>query len=141
MRSMLAGRLNQGDCELSMMDSSTSAEWLRKTNFREIIGNNTELIQSQVRVKTAQHHATLFLKASIKEYSQWFPASKSFSNSTTAQQNQLVADCIAAETFPARAVTGSTHENHAWSWHRFTKYLGSIGLSHEVFLYSFTRGQ
>ena len=70
---MLAGRLNQGDCALSMTDSSTSAGWLCKTNFREIIGNDTDLIQAQVRIKTAQHHATLFLKAGIKEYSQWFP--------------------------------------------------------------------
>jgi hypothetical protein len=31
------------------------------------------LIQSQVRIETAQHHATLFLEAGIKEYSQWFP--------------------------------------------------------------------
>jgi hypothetical protein len=69
------------------------------------------------------------------------PASKAFSNSTAAQQNQLVADCIAAETSRARAVTGSTHKNHAWSWHRFTKYLGSIGIGHNTFLNSFTQAQ
>ena len=70
---MLAGRLNQGDCALSMTDSSTSAGWLRKTNFREIIGNDADLIQSQVHMETARHHATIFLEAGIKEYSQWFP--------------------------------------------------------------------
>jgi hypothetical protein len=30
---MLTGQLNQGDCALSMTDSSTSTGWLRKTNF------------------------------------------------------------------------------------------------------------
>jgi hypothetical protein len=70
---MLAGRLNRGDCALSMTDSSTSAGWLRKTNFREIIGNDTDLIQSQVRMETARHHTTIFLEEGIKEYSQWFP--------------------------------------------------------------------
>ncbi len=38
-------------------------------------------------------------------------------------------------------VTGSTHKNHAWSWHCFTKYLGSIGISHDAFLDSFTQAQ
>ncbi len=38
-------------------------------------------------------------------------------------------------------MTRSTHENHAWSWHSFTKYLGSIGIGHDVFLNSFTRTQ
>ena len=56
-----------------MTDSSTSARWLCKTNFQEVIGNDTDLIQAQVCIETARHHATLFLEASIKEYSQWFP--------------------------------------------------------------------
>jgi hypothetical protein len=70
---MLAGRLNQGDCAHLMTDSSTSAGWLCKTNFREFISNNTDLIQSQVHIKTARHHATLFLEVGIKEFSQLFP--------------------------------------------------------------------
>jgi hypothetical protein len=52
-----------------------------------------------------------------------------------------VADLVAAETALEGAVTGSTHENHTRSWNRFTKYLDSIGLSHDVFLDSFTRSQ
>jgi hypothetical protein len=70
---ILAGRLKQGDCSLSMTDSSTSAGWLRKTNFREIIGENLDPILARVQIKTARHHAILFLEAGIKEYSQWFP--------------------------------------------------------------------
>ena len=70
---MLAGRLTQGDCALSMTDSSTSAGWLRKTNFREYTRVNAEPVQAAVRIETAHHHATLFLNNGIKEYSQWFP--------------------------------------------------------------------
>jgi hypothetical protein len=64
-----------------------------------------------------------------------------FSNSNTAQQNQLVADVVAAETAREGAVTGSTHENHARLWNCFTKYLAYIGLSQDVFLDSFTRSE
>ncbi len=32
---ILAGRLNNGDCSLSMTDSTTSEGWMRKTNFKE----------------------------------------------------------------------------------------------------------
>jgi hypothetical protein len=32
---MLSGHLKRGDCTLLMTDSSTSAEWLRKTNFQD----------------------------------------------------------------------------------------------------------
>jgi hypothetical protein len=32
---ILAGRLKHGDCALSMTDSTTSAGWLRKSNFIE----------------------------------------------------------------------------------------------------------
>jgi hypothetical protein len=70
---MLAGRLKWGDCALLMMDSSTSAGWLRKTNFREIIGEDADPVQAKVRIEMVQHHATLFLEAGIEEYSQWFP--------------------------------------------------------------------
>ncbi len=68
-------------------------------------------------------------------------ASTAFSNSTTAQQNQLMADLIAAETSREGAVTGSTNKNHAWLRHQFTKYLGTISIGHNVFLDSFTRSQ
>jgi hypothetical protein len=57
---MLVGRLNRGNCALSMTDSSTSAGWLRKTNFREIIGEDADAVQALVHIETARHHATLF---------------------------------------------------------------------------------
>ncbi len=69
---MLAGCLKRGDCALSMTDSSTSAGWHHKINFREIIGEYSDPVQAMVRIEMAHHHATLFLKVGIKEYSYWF---------------------------------------------------------------------
>jgi hypothetical protein len=57
-----------------------------------------------------------------------FSPSTALSNSITAKQNQLVADLVAAEN----ASEGAGRN-------RFTKYLTSIGLSHNIFLDSFTR--
>ncbi len=70
---MLAGRLKRVDCALSITDSSMSEEWLHKTNFQKFIGENADPVQSRVCINIACHHATLFLEAGIKEYSQWFP--------------------------------------------------------------------
>jgi hypothetical protein len=68
-------------------------------------------------------------------------ASTAFSNSTAAQQNQLMVDLVAAETSREGAVTGSTHKNQARLWHRFSKYLYSIRIGQDVFIDSFTRSQ
>ena len=70
---MLAGRLNQGNCALSMTESSTSAGCLCKINFQEFTGVNANPVQAPVCIETACHHTTLFLNVGIKEYSQWFP--------------------------------------------------------------------
>ncbi len=70
---MLAGRLKRGNCALSLMDSSKFAGWLQKTNFREVIGKDTDPVEMKIRIDMARHHATLFLVAGMKEYSQWFP--------------------------------------------------------------------
>ncbi len=70
---MLAGHLKHGNCALSMTDSSTSAGWLKIIHFREVIGKHMDLVQAKVCIKMAGHHATLFLNAGIKEYSQWLP--------------------------------------------------------------------
>jgi hypothetical protein len=47
--------------------------WLCKPNFHEIIGKDADPTPAKAHIKTTQHHATLFLEACIKEYSQWFP--------------------------------------------------------------------
>ncbi len=166
---------NKSDCTLLMMDSSMSAGWPCKTNFREIIGEGADPVQAKARIKSAQHHATLFLKAGITKYSQWFLGQENnvadvllcdfdCSDNELTQilretcpsqlllhfqiaplpnkiNSWLTALCIPAETSCKGAVTGSTHKNHAQLWHRFTKYLGTIGISNDIFLDSFTRSQ
>jgi hypothetical protein len=66
---ILAKRLSKGDCALSMTDSTTSAGWLRKTNFKE---DTVDPIEASTRIMIARHHAALFIESDIKEYSQWF---------------------------------------------------------------------
>jgi hypothetical protein len=56
-----------------MTDSTTSARWLKKTNFSEAAMDPTE---STIRLKIARKHACLFIHHNIKEYSQWFPGKK-----------------------------------------------------------------
>jgi hypothetical protein len=52
-----------------------------------------------------------------------------------------VVDLVADGTSREGAVTRGTHENQAQSWHRFSKYLESIQIGHEISLDSFTRSQ
>ena len=66
---IICGRLDVGDCALSMTDSTTSEGWLRKTNFRE----DDDLVQASVRIQVAREHATRYMNHEIRDYSQWFP--------------------------------------------------------------------
>jgi hypothetical protein len=70
---ILSSRLSAGDCVLSMTDSTTSAGWIRKTNFKEDINDPVE---ATVRIAVARHHASLFIESDIMEYSQWFEGMK-----------------------------------------------------------------
>jgi hypothetical protein len=69
---LIAKRLNAGDCALSMTDSTTSAGWLRKTNFKEESDDESNNIEARVRNEAARKHASLYIEAGIMEYTQWF---------------------------------------------------------------------
>jgi hypothetical protein len=69
---IIAGRLKDGDCSLSMTDSTTSEGWTRKTNFKEDVGG----IQATIRIEVARNHASRFMTHKIREYSQWFPGTE-----------------------------------------------------------------
>jgi len=167
---LISKRLRPGDCALSMTDSTTSAGWLKKTNFLE---KGSDSIEETIRLKIARQHASHFTNHDIKEYSQWFPGKKnnvadslsrdfdldeteiskylhlhfpsqlppSFSGCSTTQRNRIVADLIAAATAREGAVTGATHEDQARAQRRWDEYLKSIGLEHDPFLDTFTRCQ
>ncbi|KAL3809165.1 hypothetical protein ACHAXA_004664 [Cyclostephanos tholiformis] len=66
---IISGRLNRGDCALSMTDSTTAKGWMRKSNFTEA---GDDPIQASTRVDAARKYAELFLTADVKGYSQWF---------------------------------------------------------------------
>ncbi len=69
---LIAGRLRAGDCALSMTDSTTSAGWLKKTNFKEENDDESNGIEGTVRNEAARKHASLFIDAGVMEYTQWF---------------------------------------------------------------------
>ena len=66
---IIAGRLSKGDCALSMTDSTTSAGWMRKSNFRE----EDDPLQAAARIEVARSHARRYMNQEIRDYSQWFP--------------------------------------------------------------------
>ncbi len=57
-----------------------------------------------------------------------FTDSKSFWASTPAQQNYLVADCIAAQVARESAITQNTHKDKARSWDQWSTYCIWVGL-------------
>jgi hypothetical protein len=69
---IIAGCLKEGDCSLSMTDSTTSEGWTRKTNFKE----DEHGIQATIRIEVACSHASCFMTHRICKYSQWFPGIK-----------------------------------------------------------------
>ena len=70
---ILAGRLKPGDCCLSMVDSSTSEGWTRRSNFSE---TREEPEQAVVRCEVAYDHTWHVLHAGVKDYSQQFPGAE-----------------------------------------------------------------
>jgi hypothetical protein len=66
---IIAGRLSKSDCALSMTDSTTSAGWMRKSNFRE----EEDPLQAAARIEVARSHARRYMNQEIRDFSQWFP--------------------------------------------------------------------
>ena len=69
---LITKRLKAGDCALSMTDSTTSAGWLKKTNFKEENDDESNDIEAKVRNEAARKHASLFIDGGVMEYTQWF---------------------------------------------------------------------
>jgi hypothetical protein len=53
-----------------MTDSTTSAGWMKKTNFSV---EKMDTSEATVHLEIARQHASHFTNYDIKEYSQWFP--------------------------------------------------------------------
>ena len=68
-----------------MTDSTTSAGWLRKTNFKEQ-NENANPMEATIRIEIARMHASLFIEADVKEYSQQFQGSKNPIKDTLSEE-------------------------------------------------------
>lgn len=68
---ILEGTLDEFSCILSMTDSTTSAGWLKKSNFKESESESKEM--TKAKLKLSRDHATRLMENNIKDYSQWFP--------------------------------------------------------------------
>ena len=78
---ILKGKLQRGDCILSMTDSTTSAGWISKSNFNgdpELTSPDEEEdpIHADVRREVCRKHAEMMMDEGICEYSQWFEGGK-----------------------------------------------------------------
>ncbi len=65
--------------------------------------------------------------------------SLSLKNSTVAQRNNLVSDCVAAPIAHERAVERGTHEKQTRPWERWKKYAKSIGIKDDFYLKKITQ--
>jgi hypothetical protein len=68
-----------------------------------------------------------------------FTGSLSLPYSSVAEQNNLVADCVAAQITRERAVERGTHEKQDRVWRRWNEYARSIGIKEDLFFENFTR--
>jgi hypothetical protein len=135
----------------------------KKDNFSK---NGMNPIEETIRLEIARKHASHFTHHNIKEYSRTMSPTLSLgilTSTTMKSQNtytciihpsspltfrlyqypekRIVADLIAAGIARERAITGATHEDQARAQRRWTKYLKSIGLDHDLYLTSFNRSQ
>ena len=91
-----------------MTDSTTTNDWLRKTNIDDnSAAEDAEL--SACKLDLAWTHALRLLQNKVKEYSQWFPGkhnhvadslSRDFHLSDTEQTN-LLTTCVPTQLPPA----------------------------------------
>jgi hypothetical protein len=58
-------------CILSQTDSTTSAGWLKKSNFKE--SEDESKAMTKAKLKMSRDHALRLMQHKIKDYSQWFP--------------------------------------------------------------------
>ena len=81
---IINNRLVEGDCALSMTDSSTSEGWNKKTNFSEMIDDP---IQATIRIEVCRGHAMRMLERGIRDYSQWFPGDENDVSDALSRDN------------------------------------------------------
>lgn len=75
-------------CILSMTDITTSAGWLRKSNFTD---DGDEECDAHIacKLELARDHALRLMHNRIKEYSQWFPGDKNSVSDALSRDSKL----------------------------------------------------
>jgi hypothetical protein len=81
---ILAGRVPPGSCLQAQGDSTSSAGWLRKSNFSE---HNHPL-----QLEASRHLAFILLEASAILYSQWFPGKANGLSDVLSRDSHLTDD-------------------------------------------------
>lgn len=71
---LLEEKLPKLSCILAMTDSTTTAGWLRKSNFQESPNESKEMTKAKLDI--SRGHATRLLNNQCMDYSQWFPGEK-----------------------------------------------------------------
>ena len=71
---ILEGQLPNLSCILTMMDSTTATDWLRKSNFQECENEPKKLMKAKLEI--SRGHEKRILENNCTEYSQWFPMAK-----------------------------------------------------------------
>eukprot|EP00957_Ditylum_brightwellii_P014294 1076328-Ditylum_brightwellii.AAC.1 len=67
---IIEGALGEGECSISLTDSTTSKGWAKKTNFCE---DGESPVEMEVPVTIVRTHAKKLMDANVKDYSQYFP--------------------------------------------------------------------
>ena len=85
---LVEGNLPPLSCILSMTDSTTSAGWLRKSNFTDDSDGECDA-HITCKLELARAHALRLMHNKIKEYSQWFPGDKNPVSDTLSRDFHL----------------------------------------------------
>jgi len=156
---IVAVRILPEDCLLSQTTSSTSAGWLRKSNF-------ADNLDEDIQLATARRLATLIIDSQCCIYSQWFSGDENNISDSLSRDFHLSYTHITSllsTAFPNQVPFGLEilplpTEISSWatsqllllpqttpwsncSWRQYRNYLLPIGISNDIFLETFDRGQ
>jgi hypothetical protein len=82
-----------------MTDSTTSAGWMRKPNFKESTDNKAHNVKAKVRNEAARKHASLYIDAGVMEYMQWFEGKANNVADSLSRDFHLIDDDLTSLLF------------------------------------------
>ena len=94
---ILEERMPPLSCILSMTDSTSTAGWLRKSNFQE--SNIESKSMTTAKLKISRGHATRLLDCQCCDYSQWFPGDDNDVADALSRDNHISDDTLTSLLF------------------------------------------